>query len=267
MSNEIKTYEYFIDKMKELLKKYNDDNIITIRDRDTRDEIIKLINEIEDYIEVIEEDKLYDYKKHFVSLISEMQKEIDLFRYNEKPVKIDTKMYNERAYSKLNYLFRKNKSLNDNEIDEMKNDYNGLFEKYEIFLEIINWLNDNGFNIIPEKTLFSAYLGISVDTYNDILKNASNNQIRSLFKNIDEYITTNQFGALINNDRKALERIQKIETYGQEMKVTQPDNLIVHNNTKLSYNDIMIKLQEKRSNVVDNIIDVYPKEIENKKKG
>ena len=120
-----------------------------------------------------------------------------------------------------------------------------------LFLDLINWLNDNGLSIIPEKTLFSAYLGISIETYNDILKYASDNEVRNLFKSIDEYFTTNQFGALINNDRKSLERIQKTETYGQEMRQTQIDNMIVNNTMNLSYYELMQKLEKKKTNILD----------------
>ena len=69
--------------------------------------------------------------------------------------------------------------------------------------------------------------------------------------NREQKLRVGQFGALINNDRKSIERIQKIETYGQEMRQTQPDNLIVHNNLNLSYNDIMLEVKKKRQNVID----------------
>ena len=120
-----------------------------------------------------------------------------------------------------------------------------------MFLDLINWLNDNGLSIIPEKTLFSAYLGISVDTYNFLLKNASDSRVRNLFLNIDEYFTTTQFGALISDDRKSLERIQKTEIYGQEMRQTQPDTLIQNNTANLSYSELMLLISKKKQNLIE----------------
>ena len=113
---------------------------------------------------------------------------------------------------------------------EVMRHFKELSDKFEVFIELINWLNDNNIVIIPEKTLFSAFLGITVEIYNDLLANSKNEEVKNLFKNIDEYFTTQQFGALINNDRKSLERIQKLKSYGQEMMQTQPDVLKITNN-------------------------------------
>ena len=99
--------------------------------------------------------------------------------------------------------------------------------------------------------MFSAYLGISVDYYNDLLNNASDIKIRNLLKSIDEYFTTNQFGALISDDRKSLERIQKTKTYGQEMLQTQPDVLNVNTTNVLSLSDIKKQIESKKKNIID----------------
>lgn len=248
---EIRNLEYFREKIKSFLKIYSEENIITIRDKETKKNLENLIEEIEKHLENEKNDLLYHYKKYFIDIIDSLNKEITFNKSQEKPIKTDFKPFNEKVYSKLNYLFRKQKLLSIDEAKETYDlNYELLFEKYEIFLELINWLNDNNFSIIAEKTLFSAYLGISVETYNELLKNASNIQVRNLFRNIDEYFTTNQFGALINNDRKSLERIQKTETYGQEMRQTQPDNLIVNNTQTITYNELMQDIK-KRMNVID----------------
>lgn len=249
---EIKDLEYFIKKLKTFLKKYDNDNIITIRDKETAKDVEKLIDEIETHLNKVKKDDLYNYKKEFIKIINDLDDEIIFNKSQEKPIKTDVKPFNERAYSKLNYLFRKNKLLSDDEAKLLyDNESDTLYTKYEIFLELINWLNDNGLAIIPEKTLFSAYLGISVETYNYLLNYSSNINVRNVFKNIDEYFTTNQFGALINNDRKSLERIQKTKTYGQEMMVTQPDNLIVNQTNNLSYGDLMLELKKRKENVIE----------------
>lgn len=251
MTEEIKNLEYFKKKLKSFLKQYDDDNIITIRDKATRDNLEKMINEIEKHINSVKNDLLYNYKHYFIDLIETLNKEIEFNRSQIKPIRTDFRPYNEKAYSKLNYLFRKDNILSGEEIKNNCDDFEWLQNKCNIFLELINWLNDNKLSIIPEKTLFSAYLGISVDYYNDLLNNASDIKIRNLLKSIDEYFTTNQFGALISDDRKSLERIQKTKTYGQEMLQTQPDVLNVNTTNVLSLSDIKKQIESKKKNIID----------------
>lgn len=251
MTEEIKNLEYFKKKLKSFLKKYDDDNIITVRDKETRDNLEKMINEIEKHINSVKNDLLYNYKHYFIDLIETLNKEIEFNRNQIKPIRTDFRPYNEKAYSKLNYLFRKDNILSGEEIKNNCDDFEWLQNKCNIFLELINWLNDNKLSIIPEKTLFSAYLGISVDYYNDLLNNASDVKIRNLLKSIDEYFTTNQFGALISDDRKSLERIQKTKTYGQEMLQTQPDVLNVNTTNVLSLSDIKKQIESKKKNIID----------------
>ena len=251
MTEEIKNLEYFRKKLKSFLKQYDDDNIITIRDKETRDNLEKMINEIEKHINSVKNDLLYNYKHYFIDLIETLNKEIEFNRNQIKPIRTDFRPYNEKAYSKLNYLFRKDNILSGEEIKNKCDDFEWLQNKCNIFLELINWLNDNKLSIIPEKTLFSAYLGISVDYYNDLLNNASDIKIRNLLKSIDEYFTTNQFGALISDDRKSLERIQKTKTYGQEMLQTQPDVLNVNTTNVLSLSDIKKQIESKKKNIID----------------
>ena len=251
MTEEIKNLEYFKKKLKSFLKQYDDDNIITIRDKETRDNLEKMINEIEKHINSVKNDLLYNYKHYFIDLIETLNKEIEFNRNQIKPIRTDFRPYNEKAYSKLNYLFRKDNILSGEEIKNNCDDFEWLQNKCNIFLELINWLNDNKLSIIPEKTLFSAYLGISVDYYNDLLNNASDIKIRNLLKSIDEYFTTNQFGALISDDRKSLERIQKTKTYGQEMLQTQPDVLNVNTTNVLSLSDIKKQIESKKKNIID----------------
>lgn len=251
MTEEIKNLEYFKKKLKSFLKKYDDDNIITIHDKETRDNLEKMINEIEKHINSVKNDLLYNYKHYFIDLIETLNKEIEFNRSQIKPIRTDFRPYNEKAYSKLNYLFRKDNILSGEEIKNNCDDFEWLQNKCNIFLELINWLNDNKLSIIPEKTLFSAYLGISVDYYNDLLNNASDIKIRNLLKSIDEYFTTNQFGALISDDRKSLERIQKTKTYGQEMLQTQPDVLNVNTTNVLSLSDIKKQIESKKKNIID----------------
>ena len=230
------------------------DNVEELKKRDEQiiETMRKIVNQIDEHIENDKKDKLYHYKKYFWTIIFDMNSEIEFNKRLKNPIKTDLKPYNERVYSKLNYIFRKTKLLSEDEARIVYDDnYDDFFAKYETFFDLIDWLNDKGFNIIPEKTLFSAYLGISVETYNNLLKGASNNEVRNLFRSADEFFTTNQFGALINNDRKSIERIQKVETYGQEMRQTQPDNLIIKQTNNLSYNEIMLQLESKRKNVID----------------
>lgn len=249
--DEITNLDYVKKKLRSFLKEFENEKTLTIKERQLKENLTKMITDIDNHILKDKNDLIYHYKSAFIKIINELNEEIEFNKNLPKPIKTDYKPYQERAYSKLNYLFRKNELLSDNEAQIVYMDYQLINEKYNIFLELINWLNDNGLAVIPEKTLFSAYLGISVECYNDLLINARNEQVRILFKNIDEYFTTNQFGALINNDRKALERIQKTKTYGQEMQQTQPDVLNVNQTNVLSYNDIMQNIKKKNMNIID----------------
>ncbi len=245
---EIKNINYFKKKLKSL----NVTHDVAIFEG-----IHKLLEEIEDHLTKLKKDDLYAYKVNFIPIIESLKDEIDFCRNQPKPQKVDTRNFNERAYSKLNYIFRKQGLLSDKETRLLYQEYDYLLNKYNLFLDLINWLNDNGLSIIPEKTLFSAYLGISVETYNDILKQSTNSNVKNLFKSIDEYLTTNQFGALINDDRKALERIQKTETYGQEMRQTQPDTYIDNSTKLLSYTQLMQNITKKTQNrLLNDVVEI-----------
>ena len=252
MIDDVKNLNYFKNKLKKFLaNNFSENKALTVSERELKDNLEKMIVEIDEHLYKNKNDILYQYKSAFISIIDELEEEIEFNRSQDKPLKTDYKIYNEKAYSKLNYIFRKQDILTLSQAEIKYNDYQILNEKYNIFLELINWLNDNKLSIIPEKTLFSAFLGISVETYNDLLLNSKNEQVRLLLKNIDEYFTTNQFGALINNDRKALERIQKTKTYGQEMLQTQPDVLNVNTTNVLSLSDIKKQIESKKKNIID----------------
>lgn len=247
--NEVKNFRYFKKKLKEL-RALSQNRQITTQD------LNDLLTKIDEHCELDKKDILYSYKVEFVNIIYDLQEEIEFNSHLTKPIKTDKRPYQERAYAKMNYLFRRNKLLGDDEAKKIYSDYNGLNDKFLMFTDLINWLQENDLAVIPEKTLFSAYLGISVEVYNDLLKTSSNGAVRNLFKSIDEYFTTSQFGALINNDRKSLERIQKTETYGQEMKQTQPDNLTLVQSNQISYDDIMKSIESKRKQNVIEYADV-----------
>lgn len=200
----------------------------------------KLYADVDKHIYNDKNDVLYHYKHYFLSIINELEEEKEFNRRQTKPIRTSVKPYNEKVYSKLNYLFRKKAMLTEEEIEEQyERDLENLNQKYNMFIDLIDWLNSNGFSIIPEKTLFCAFLGISVEKYNDMLKKSADSNVRNLFKNIDDYFTTSQFGGLIADSRQSLERIQKTEKYGQEMRQTQPDNLTLVQNNSISYADIM----------------------------
>lgn len=153
MTEEIKNLEYFKKKLKSFLKQYDDDNIITVHDKETRDNLEKMINEIEKHINSVKNDLLYNYKHYFIDLIETLNKEIEFNRSQIKPIRTDFRPYNEKAYSKLNYLFRKDNILSGEEIKNNCDDFEWLQNKCNIFLELINWLNDNKLSIIPEKNV------------------------------------------------------------------------------------------------------------------
>ena len=142
----IKNLSYFKRKLKSLCK----NEIIS------RNDIECLIKEFENHLSNCKKDELYFYKSNLLNIIEDMNAEISFNKSQEKPIKTDLKQYQERAYSKLNYLFRKKRIYTD---DEAKNiyDFKTLSEKYCLFLDLINWLNDKNIAIIPEKTLLVVF--------------------------------------------------------------------------------------------------------------
>lgn len=254
---------YFIQKkISNLIKKYQKDFMnkeVENKDQEILKMLEKIQSDVEKHIYNDKNDPLYHYKHYFITIIKDLKEEKEFNRNQIKPIKLNLRPYNEKVYSKLNYLFRK-KQLTSEEIEEQyTRNVDNVNEQYNLFIDLIDWLNDNGFSIVAEKTLFCAFLGINVDVYNELLKNGDN-EIRTLFKNIDDYFTTSQFGSLIATDRSSLERIQKTEKYGQEMRQTQPDSLTFVQNNTLSYNDIMreVLAQGKTAGVLpnrDNVID------------
>lgn len=266
---EIKDLQYFVSKLDDFLNNFR--NTYYRQNIENKDDI--LLRELEVLLESVikhidddKKDELYHYKHYFASLIRELETEKLFNKSQLKPIKTDMQPYNEKAYNKLNYLFRKQDILADEEIEEQyERNIDNLKNKYNLFIDLIDWLNSKGFSIIPEKTLFSAFLGINVETYNDILKKSSDVNVRNLFQSIDEYFTTSQFGGLIADSRKSLERIQKTEKYGQEMKQTQPDNLSIIQNQSMSYTDLMNIINNKSRNIIDITATNNPSLIENKK--
>lgn len=243
-------------KLERLITKYKKDYMnqeVENKDQAILEMLEKMQSDVEKHIYNDKNDPLYHYKHYFIEIIKELKEEKEFNRNQTKPIKLNLRPYNEKVYSKLNYLFRK-KQLTSEEIEEQyaRNTAN-VSEQYNLFIDLIEWLNDKGFSIVAEKTLFCAFLGISVDVYNDLLKNG-NSEIRNLFKNIDDYFTTSQFGSLIATDRSTIMEIQKTEKYGQEMRQTQPDSLSVVQNNSLSYGDIMreVLAQAKTAGVLPN---------------
>ena len=57
MTEEIKNLEYFRKKLKSFLKQYDDDNIITIRDKETRDNLEKMIKALKSQCEEDKEEQ------------------------------------------------------------------------------------------------------------------------------------------------------------------------------------------------------------------
>ena len=255
---ELQDIYYMLKKINNLIKKYQKDYMdkeVENKDQEVLKMLEKMQSDIQKHIYNDKNDPLYHYKHYFIQSIRELNEEKEFCRNQIKPMKVSLRPFNEKVYFKLNYLFRKKEMLSEQEIEEQySNNCENVRELYNIFIDLIDWLNTNGFSIVPEKTLFCAFLGISVDSYNDLLKNSSDYNTRNLFKNIDDYFTTSQFGSLIATDRSSLERIQKTEKYGQEMRQTQPDSLTLVQNNTMSYTDIMkeVLAQAKSAGLISN---------------
>lgn len=253
---EIANVNFVINNLNEIVTVYKNNVNQTKEDYNFQMKICNMISTLEKKVIEMQENKddvIYQYKNSFYDMIREIKQLNYDNRFRDKPVAINYKQYNEKAYTKLNYLFRRNKIMS---YEVAKNYYQNadmLHDRYVSFIDLITWINDNGLSLICEKVLFSAFLNISVDTYNELLMNA-NQDVRDVLTNIDEGFTTQQFGVLMGS-KSSMERIQRTEKYGQEMKSTQTESQTNNNAFILSLEDLM-----KRKEIMD-------KSIGNNKKG
>ena len=116
--NQTKEDKAFCDKINETINKFNE-TINTVKNESKNNNI------------------LFEWQTEFMEMISSLQGEIQENSMRDKPKYIDFKAYNEKAYSKLNYLFRRKKIMNIDEAKQVYGNADYLHSKYVEFLDIL----------------------------------------------------------------------------------------------------------------------------------
>lgn len=129
-------------------------------------------------------EELNFYEGQLMPIIMAMNLEIEKNDEREKPIKLNLSKYSERALSKLNVLFRKRQIISPKEAEENCNNFSYLLEKYNTFLELIDWINDHNVSMLVDRLLFCSYLGISLESYEKFLT-SSDEKISSIFLSIE----------------------------------------------------------------------------------
>lgn len=131
-----------------------------------------------------EEDELEFYKKNLQSVIKQRDGAKYNCEYAEKPRKFDAKPFNEKILTKLNILFRKRIFISENEAELNCENYLYLENRYNTFLDLIDWINDNDFSLLVDRLLFCSFLHIKLEAYERFLVSSDEN-IRSIFLSIE----------------------------------------------------------------------------------
>ena len=185
---------------------------------------------------------IYYYARELDSIINERNRVVHENEARDKPVKLDLKTYIDRTISKLNCVFRSQKKLSKEEAEDLYNDYNYLNKKYLVFMDLIDYINDNGINIIPDRMLFCAYLGISTDQYQHFLGSIDEN-IKAIFNSIEEWIITSKMNSseIGTRNNQAIKVNLSYDKVGNGLRPN--DNAPINFNTALVTNeDIMKKM-------------------------
>lgn len=191
-SDIIRSLEYFKNKLKDFVN-YSDKNI-------SYDDIYEftknLYVEIEQYLNRLYSSDILIYKSELIDIINDMIQEQDKYINMDKPIIIDKKIYYERAVNKLMAMFSKNGiPYSSEEANEIYGNIKYLERKYNTFIELIDWVNQNGLSVCPDRIMFCAYMRITIDQYQDFLKYTNDEKIGNVFKSIENYIITLRLNA------------------------------------------------------------------------
>ena len=208
------------------------------------DELDKILNELEEHLSYCESDILYLYKCEIIDIVNEMNSEINWWKAQERPKEIERKFYVEKCTSKLNSMFRKQPLLTDNEITEKIGDYDYLQKKYNIFIELLEWINEQGIAVIPDRILFSAFLGININDYQRFL-NYTDRNIQSIFRSIEEYIITSKMnaGEIGSRNNNAIKTNLSYEKVGNNLTPKDNPQNNTTNNVLITNNDILNRMR------------------------
>ena len=144
----------------------------------------------------------------------------------------------------MNSMFRKQPLLTDNEITEKIGDYDYLQKKYNIFIELLEWINEQGIAVIPDRILFSAFLGININDYQRFL-NYTDRNIQSIFRSIEEYIITSKMnaGEIGSRNNNAIKTNLSYEKVGNNLTPKDNPQNNTTNNVLITNNDILNRMR------------------------
>ena len=187
----IKSLEYFVNILKVFISTHNEDYIM----KSEFDEFtFNIINEINIYINQLYSDEILQYKTELINIAKEKENEIIANDMREKPKVLDFKPYYERATNKLISIANRKVPFTSEEAMNKYSDIDYLERKYKDFIELIEWCNNNGFSVIPDRIMFCSYMQITLDTYTNFL-NSADEKIQNIFKAIENYIISLRLNA------------------------------------------------------------------------
>lgn len=187
----IKSLEYFVNKLKVYVSSHNEDYILKSEFDEFTSEVI---NEANNYINQLYSSELLIYKTELIDIIKEKENEELVNNMRPKPISIDYKQYYERATTKIISIANKKIPMIHEEATKKYSDVYLLESKYKDFIELIEWCNNNGLSIIPDRIMFCAFMQITLETYMQFLS-SPNEKVQSIFKAIENYIISLRLNA------------------------------------------------------------------------
>lgn len=243
-SKQVKSANYFKNKIQLLISKLEGNGTADFISVDeVKEELDFIYDELDTFLNNTN-NILYLYKCEIIDIVNEMNSEINWWKAQERPKEIERKLYVEKCTSKLNSMFRKQPLLTDNEITSKIGDYDYLYEKYNIFIELLEWINEQGIAVIPDRILFSAFLGINIDDYQRFL-NYTDRNIQSIFRSIEEYIITSKMnaGEIGSRNNNAIKTNLSYEKVGNNLTPKDNPQNNTTNNVLITNNDILNRMR------------------------
>ena len=188
----IKSLKYFTNLLNKFLQTHSEDYILKTELCDFAEH---LENDINTYIYKLYNDELLIYQSELIGLIADMKIHETNCLCREKPITPNLKPYYEKATSKILSVFNRNIPYTSEEARNKYSDIDCLERKYKIFIEFIEWCNENGLSVIPDRIMFCAYMQINLDTYQEFLTSGNNEKIQSVFQAIENYIISLRLSA------------------------------------------------------------------------
>lgn len=244
-NNLVKSLKYFVNRLNSYIQS-DLEQTDYIETKDVKLFINDLANEIVGYIDMLNYKLLY-YKSELIDIINDLKEEIiknDTQR--RKPIPIDKKPYYERATSRLMLLFRKQMiSSKEDFLEKYNENFSNLKIEFDTFWELIDWLQQNNISVLPDRIMICAYLGITIETYNDILHFCNNQQIKNIFQMFEENIISGKLNAseIGTRNNNAVKTNVSYDKVGNSLSPKDNTPKFVTNNLNISNEEILEKMR------------------------